>query len=122
MFHRKSSLNIHLRLTAVAVVAALAGCSSNPSSGDGSGVETAAPAPAAPPQSAVQSAAPEYSGPVVERVSQPTPIASNAPNQYVVQVGDTLWDIANTFLKDPWFWPEIWHINPDKENQHQIYP
>jgi LysM repeat protein len=122
MFHRKSSLNIHLRLTAVAVVAALAGCSSNPSSGDGSGVETAAPAPAAPPQSAVQSAAPEYSGPVVERVSQPTPIASNAPNQYVVQVGDTLWDIANTFLKDPWFWPEIWHINPDIENPHLIYP
>ncbi|NDY95891.1 LysM peptidoglycan-binding domain-containing protein [Wenzhouxiangella limi] len=44
------------------------------------------------------------------------------PREYVVQPGDTLWDIASKFLTRPWQWPNIWQANPEIENPHLIYP
>ena len=50
-------------------------------------------------------------------------IRSDAPNRHVVVPGDTLWDIAAKFLKDPWRWPQIWGLNREQvKNPHKIYP
>ncbi|WP_163936275.1 LysM peptidoglycan-binding domain-containing protein [Paraferrimonas sp. SM1919] len=49
-------------------------------------------------------------------------IKNQAPDQYVVVSGDTLWDIATLYLNDPWRWPELWGDNPHIANPHLIFP
>lgn len=42
--------------------------------------------------------------------------------EYTVRQGDTLWDISNSFLKDPFKWQNLWKTNPFIINPHLIYP
>ena len=49
-------------------------------------------------------------------------LSDNAPDTYVVEPGDTLWDISALFLNEPWRWPELWQVNPDVRDPNLIYP
>ncbi|NBB93222.1 MAG: LysM peptidoglycan-binding domain-containing protein [Gammaproteobacteria bacterium] len=54
--------------------------------------------------------------------AQDVELRDDHPREYIVQEGDTLWDIASRFLTRPWQWPAIWDANPQIENPHLIYP
>ena len=41
---------------------------------------------------------------------------------YVVKRGDTLWDLSDEFLHDPFAWPDLWENNRHIEDPHWIYP
>lgn len=49
-------------------------------------------------------------------------LRTEVPARYTVKKGDTLWDIASTYLQSPWQWQQIWHLNPGLQNPHLIYP
>lgn len=72
-----------------------------------------------PPSTAPRPATSGAPAPVPEPVEQ---VRQHAPFRYVVQPGDTLWDISARFFNSPWLWPELWYDNPYIKNPHLIYP
>lgn len=40
--------------------------------------------------------------------------------QYVIQPGDTLWNIASKSLGDPFLWRKLWQVNPNLTNPHEL--
>lgn len=65
-------------------------------------------------------------------VDQPDTTATGAVNvkpadaavssEYTVIRHDTLWDISERFLKNPFKWPAVWKQNPHIKNPDLIYP
>lgn len=49
-------------------------------------------------------------------------LAAGLLGAYVVKEGDTLWDISDDKLDNPFSWPVIWEKNPHIDNPHLIYP
>lgn len=50
-------------------------------------------------------------------------LAPNAPDEYTIKRGDTLWAISRLYLRQPWRWPELWGMNLNEiANPHLIYP
>jgi LysM domain len=41
---------------------------------------------------------------------------------HIVSKGDTLWDLANNYLGNPYAWPQIWELNQWIKDPHWIYP
>lgn len=48
--------------------------------------------------------------------------AQTEPHIYTIKQGDTLWGISQRFIKDPYYWPNLWSHNPFVTNPHLIYP
>lgn len=44
------------------------------------------------------------------------------PTIYTIVPGDTLWGLSQRFLKDPYYWPNLWANNQAIGNPHFIYP
>jgi hypothetical protein len=94
------------------------------------------PPPPVPPQATQPQDGQEPAGParrpenapiITEQSPRPPPDGNikpvaGAPDEYTIQKGDTLWDLSQKFLNNPWYWPKIWSLNPAIENPHWIYP
>ena len=45
-----------------------------------------------------------------------------APEEYPVELGDTLFDICDQLIDEPGYWPKLWSLNTFIRNPHFIYP
>lgn len=106
---KKFSITVRQRPHLLATLAALAVTSAG-------GTAWAQNYPVTPQQRATAQATAQTGVPLSE-------LAPNAPDEYTVKPGDTLWAISRIYLLRPWRWPELWGMNLSEiSNPHRIYP
>ncbi|WP_243370583.1 LysM domain-containing protein [Geotalea sp. SG265] len=44
------------------------------------------------------------------------------PTIYVIKKGDTLWGLSERFIRDPFYWPNLWERNQVITNPHFVFP
>ncbi len=71
--------------------------------------EAASPAPAAPPKALAPSAA--TTSKAIAARGKATPAPRRAERRYRIKWGDTLWDLAWVYYRDPWLYPRIAKAN-----------
>ncbi|MDH3973994.1 MAG: LysM peptidoglycan-binding domain-containing protein [Deltaproteobacteria bacterium] len=54
--------------------------------------------------------------------SSPVLAEEEGKDYHIVVKGDTLWDISEKYMKNPFFWPKLWQWNDYITNAHFIYP
>lgn len=73
---------------------------------------------------------------IAEKVSEPNQFAGTpfipgtmrnvaegeAPEFYIVESGDTLFDVCSQLLDEGGYWPKLWSVNPQIKNPHFIWP
>jgi LysM domain len=79
--------------------------------------KAAAPAP----ETAGLKTGPATIAPHWSRNPYPTSVPEGAI-YYIVERGDTLWDISKKFLGNPYLWPQVWDQNKYVSDAHWIYP
>lgn len=50
------------------------------------------------------------------------PVRPGSGYDYIVEKGDTLWDLAGRFAGSPFHWPRVWQHNNQIPNPHRIFP
>ena len=120
----KNCLKISLHLPVFALSALLLSCSTNDEFAAPVTRTSTAPSGSASlePNAGNEATSSGYNQQTLQLINEPVPLAEGHPDRYTVKKGDTLWDISAVFLRDPWYWPEVWYVNPQVENPHLIYP
>ena len=80
-----------------------------------------AKATAAAPETAGLKTGPATIAPHWSKNPYPTSVPEGAI-YYIVERGDTLWDISKKYLGNPYLWPQIWDQNKYMADAHWIYP
>lgn len=105
--------------TAAAALALLAAGCAGPAPAPVVSAQAPAPIDEPPPPETIE---PIADNQAALAAAGPLSLREDAPLRYTVKKGDTLWGIAQYYLRDAWQWPELWYTNSQVRNPHRIRP